>query len=91
MAACTRYSGENLDTEAIRPSHLKMTKRQWMGIRPMAIGTQHEDFGPRAESNSYLKRARQMGKSLITASMQWTDFGLMAMSQWMAKPRIVAE
>ena len=32
-----------------------------------------------------------MGKSLITASTQWTDFGLMAVSQRIAMLRVVAE
>ena len=59
-----------------------MTKRQWIGIRPMATGTRHADFSPTNETNSYLKRSRKMDKSLITASTQRTDFGLMAVSQW---------
>ena len=32
-----------------------------------------------------------MGKSLLTASTQWRDFGMMAMSQQMTMPRVVAE
>ena len=55
MAACTRYSGDNLDTGAIHPSQQKMTKRQPTGIRPMATGTRHVDSSPRAETNPYLK------------------------------------
>ena len=33
MAACTRYSGDDLDTGAIHPSQQKMTKRQQMGSK----------------------------------------------------------
>ena len=68
MAACTRYSGDDLDTEAIHPSQRKMTKRQQTGIRSMVAGTQNADFDLRAETNSYLKLVLQMGKSMITAS-----------------------
>ena len=39
-----------------------------------------ENFGPKVETKLYLKRARQMGKNLITASTQRTDSSLMAMS-----------
>ena len=70
MAACTWYSGDDLDTMALHPSQWKMKKRQWMGIRPMAASTHHMDFSPRAETNIYLKQARQIGNSLIPASMQ---------------------
>ena len=91
MAACIRYSGDNLDTEAIRPSQRKTPKRQQTGIKPMAVGTRHADFGPRAETNSYLMRARKMGKSLITASTQRIDFDLMVVLQRTTKPRVVAE
>ena len=66
------YSIRNLtidhDIEAIHPSQRKMMKRQRTGIRPMAAGTQHAGFSLRAETNLYLKRALQMGKSLITVS-----------------------
>ena len=55
MAACTRYSGDDLDTRAIHPSQRKRTKRQQMGIRLMATGTQNVDLDPRAEANLYLK------------------------------------
>ena len=48
-------------------------------------------FSPRVETNSYLKQAGQMSKSLIIASTQRTDFGLMVVSQWMTMPRVVAE
>ena len=92
MAACTRYSGDDLDTGAIHhPNQQKMTKRQWTGIILMAIGTQHVDFGPRVKANPYLKRAQEMGKSQITANMQRTNSGLMVVSQWTVIPRVVAE
>ena len=77
MAICTRYLGDDLDTGAIRPPQQKMTKRQQTGIRLMATGTRHTDFGLRAETNPYLKRAWQMGNSLIPVSAQRTDSGLM--------------
>ena len=44
----------------------------------MAVGTRYAGFGPKAETNLYLKQAWRMGKSLITASTQWIDFGLIA-------------
>ena len=44
----------------------------------MTAGTQHADFGPKVETNLYLKRVRQMGKSLTTASTQQTNSGPMA-------------
>ena len=91
MAACTHYSGDDLDTKAIHPSQQKMTKRQHVGIRLMVAGTRHADFDPRAETKFYLKRARQMGKSLITASTQWTDFSLIAVWQRMVMLRVVTE
>ena len=66
-----------------------------MGIRLMATGTQRTNFGSRAKAGlshpQGLKRALQIGKSLETASMQRTDFSLMAMLQWTAMPRVVAE
>ena len=77
MVACTQYSGDDLDIRAIHPSQWKTTKRQWMEIRPMAVGTRHMDFGLRAEANPYLKRAQQMGNSLIPASTQWINSDLM--------------
>ena len=40
-----------------------------MGIRPMAAGTRHANFGPGAETNPYLKRERQTGNNLIPANM----------------------
>ena len=55
MAACTQYSGEDLDTRATYPSQRKMTKKQQTGIRPMAACTQHADFSLKAETNLYLK------------------------------------
>ena len=92
MAACTRYSGDDLDTGAIHyPYQQKMTKRQWTGIRLMAIGTQHADFGPRVEANPYLKQAQKMGKSRITVSMQRTNSDMMVVLQWTVIPRVVAE
>ena len=91
MAACTQYSGDDLDITAIYHSRRRTIKRQRTRIKPMVVGTQHEDFGPRAKTNFYLKRARQMGKSLITARTQQTHFGLMAMSQWTAMPRVITE
>ena len=57
----------------------------------MAVGTQLVNFGPRAEINFYLKRGRQMGKSLITANTQQTDFGLIAASKRTAISRVVVE
>ena len=57
----------------------------------MAASTQHANFSPRAETDLYLERARQMGKSLITTSTQRTDSGLMAMLQWMAMSRVIVE
>ena len=50
MAACTQYSGGDLDTKAIHPSQRKMIKRHRMGIRSMVLGTWHVDFGPRART-----------------------------------------
>ena len=91
MATCTQYSSDDLDTKAIHPSQWKMIKRQRTGIRLMAVGIWHADFGLRAETNFYLKRARKMGKSLITTSTQWTDSSLMAMLQWMAMSRVIVE
>ena len=91
IGAYTWYSGDDLDTKAICPSQWKMVKRQRTGIRLMATGTWHVDFGPRAKTNSYLKQPCQMGKSLITASTKLTNFGRIAMSQWMAKPRVIVE
>ena len=55
MAACTGYSGNDLDIGAIHPSQRKKTKGQWTRIRPMAVGTRHADSGPKVEANSYLK------------------------------------
>ena len=81
VAACTRYLGDNLDIGVIHLSHQKMTKRQQTANRPIAVGTRRANFGPRAETDLYLKRALQMGKSLITTSMQQTNFDLMAVSQ----------
>ena len=68
MAAYTRYSGDDLNIGAIYPSQQKMTKKQQTGIRLMAAGARHADSGLRAETNPYLKRAWQMGNSLIPAS-----------------------
>ena len=68
MAECTWYLGDDLDTGAIHPFQWKMTKRQQMRIKLMAVGTRHEDSGLRADTNSYLKQALQMGKSLRTTS-----------------------
>ena len=89
MAVCTRYLGADLDTGAIHPSQWKMTKRQQTGNIPIAAGTQCSDFGLRAETNLYLKRVRQMGKSLITTSTKRTDFGLMDVLQWTTMLRVV--
>ena len=91
MAACTQYLGHDLDTKAIHPSQRKMTKRQQTRITLMASGTRHADFGPRVESSFYLKRVRQMGKSLLIASTQQTDFDMMAVLQRTKIPRVVAE
>ena len=87
MAACTQYLGDDLDTKAIHPSQWKTTKKQRMRIRPMAIGTRYANFGPRSKTNFYLKRAQEIGKSLITASTQWTDSGLIAVLQWTVIPK----
>ena len=57
----------------------------------MAAGIRHANFNPRVETDLYIKRARQMGKSLLTASTQLTDFGLMAVSQRIIMLRVVAE
>ena len=57
----------------------------------MAAGTWCANFGPKAQTYFYFKRARQMGKSLIIANMQWIDFGLMAVSQWTTMPKVVAK
>ena len=62
-----------------------------MGNRPMATGTQHMNFDPSAKINLYLKQARQMYKSLIIASKQRTNFGLMAVPQRTTMPRVVTE
>ena len=91
MAACTRYPIDDLDTSAIHISQQKMTKRQWMEIRPMVVGARHEGFSSRAETNLYLKQARKMGKRLITASMQRTDFSLMAVLQQTSMPGVATE
>ena len=91
MATCTRYLGDDLDTVAIHPSRWKTTKRQQIWIRPMIVGTRHVDFSSGAETNSYLNRARQMGKSLITASMQHIDSGLIVVLQQTTIPRVGSE
>ena len=91
MAACTKYSGDDLDTKAIHPAQWKMTKRKRTGNKPMAVDTQHVDFGPRVETNFYLKRAQQMGKSLIIVNTQWIDSSLMVVSQLTTMPRVVAK
>ena len=70
MTAYTWYLGSDLDIEAIHPSQSKITKRQRTGNKPMAASTWRADFSLRAETDFYLKQVRQMGKSLITASMQ---------------------
>ena len=57
----------------------------------MAAGTQRADFGPRAETDLCVKRAQQMGKSLIIASTQQTDFDLMVVSQRTIMSRVVVE
>ena len=57
----------------------------------MAVGTQGMDFGPKAETNLYLKQAQKIGKSLTTARTQQTNFGLMAVSQRTAMSRVIAE
>ena len=80
MVACTRYSGDDLDTRAIDPSQWKMTRRRWTGVRPMAAAIRHAFFSSRAKTNLYLKLVGQIGKNRITVSTQWTNSGLMAMS-----------
>ena len=91
IAVCTQYPRDDLDIEAIHPSQWKTTKRQRMRNRPMATSTRRVDFGPRAETDLYLKGARQMDKSLITANTQRIDFGLMVVSQRTIMSRVVAE
>ena len=92
MAACTRYSGDDLDTEAIHPSRRRTKKkRQQIRIKLMVAGTQHANFSLRAKTNFYLKRAQQMGKILITANTQRTDSGLMVVSQRTIMPRVVTK
>ena len=80
VTTCTWYSSNDLDIEVIHSSQQKAIKRQWMENRPMIVGTRRVDFSPRVETKFYLKLARQMGKSLITASMQQTYSSLMAVS-----------
>ena len=89
MAACTRYSGDNLDIGVIHPSQWKTTKRQWMRIRSMVAGTRQADSGLRVETNPYLKRARQVCNNLITINTQRTDSGLMVVSQRTTMLRVV--
>ena len=43
-------------------------------------GCRYSSFGLRVKIDPYLKRARQMGKSLITVSTKQTDFGLMTIT-----------
>ena len=57
----------------------------------MATGARRADFGPKAETKLYLKQAWQMGKNLITTSMQPTDSGGMTVSQRTTVPRVVAK
>ena len=70
VTAWTRYSGDGLDIEAIHSSQRRMIKRKRMRNRLIDAGTRRADFSPRAKTNFYIKRARQMGKSLITANTQ---------------------
>ena len=91
VAACTRCSIDNLDTTVMHLFQRKMSKRQWTRIKPMVVDTRHADFSLRAKTNLYLKRAGQMGKSLIIASMQQTDFDQIAVSQRTTMPRVVVE
>ena len=48
MAACTRYSGDDLDTRATHLIQWKMTKRQRTRVRLMATSTRHADSNSRA-------------------------------------------
>ena len=57
----------------------------------MTVRILHANFGPKAETKLYLKRVRQMGKNLITASTQQTNFGLMVVSQWKIMLRVVEQ
>ena len=57
----------------------------------MAVSTRSVDFGLKVETNLYLKGVRQMGNSLIHASTQRIDFGLMAVSQRTTMPRVIVE
>ena len=91
VASCTQYSGDDLNIKVTLRFQQKWTKWQRTGNKLMAAGTRRADFDPKAEINLYLKRARQMGKSLITASTQRTNFSLMTVSQWMVMQRVVAE
>ena len=58
MDTSTRYSGDDLGTEATHPFQQKTTKRQQTRIRPMTVGTQQDDSSLKVETNPYLKRAR---------------------------------
>ena len=91
LAACIRYSGDDLDIKAIHLSQQKMTKKQQIGNRPMATGTRRENFSPRDKTNRYLKQVQQMGKRLITTSTQRIAFGRMVVLQQTTVSRIVAE
>ena len=55
--ACTQFLGDDLGTRAIYPSQQKMTKRQWTGKRPMVVGLLRANFGPKVETNLYIKGA----------------------------------
>ena len=90
MAAYTRYTSDDPSTRVIHPSQQETTSRQWTEIRPMPLGTRHTDLSLRAKTNPYLKQVQQMGKILISASIQRTDLNLMAVSQRTEMSWIVA-
>ena len=99
VAACTWHSSDNLDIEAIHPSQQKMTKRQRTGSRLMAAGTWHGDLAPRASAKNYgcvtmttmsmVVAGQQTNTYPQVISVQWTDFGRMAVLQQTISPRVV--
>ena len=91
MAACTQYPSDDLYIGVIHPSQRKTRKRQQTENILMAASSRFADFSPRVETDFYLKRAHQMGKSLIIASTQRTNFDIMVVSQWTTMLRVVAK
>ena len=91
MTVGTRCLGDNLGIEATHLCQRKMTKTQWMRIRPMATGTQQMDLDPKAEANHCIRKAWQKGKSLKNASAQQKSFGMMAVLQCTVNPMVGSE